>query len=207
MGTLLDLRQGLRGIRLYTNPNPYDLTDPSENDRRSLLRFKQETSQLRQFPRLRRVQLEIQIPKQFDAYFEGMTIVESLSSACKEPKERVGAGLNTLLLRVWPYDTKKFEQIHDFDISWMWGKPSQAHKGRILEGSVAADKRIRVLIADGVDPNKEFILLEELRNAGSFLLQCKDDIVDMEALEPWAGVREASRLDIKERWGKADSGM
>ncbi len=89
----------------------------------------------------------------------------------------------------------------------MWDKPGQAHRGRVLEGLATADERIRVFIADGVDPNKEFSLLKGLRDAGSFLLQCKDDIVHMEVWEPWTGVSEARWLDIKENLRGAGNDM
>lgn len=84
----------------------------------------------------------------------------------------------------------------------MWNKPSQAHVGRVLEGLATADERTRVLKADRVNPNKYLTLLEELRNAGEFLPQCKDGIVDMEAWEPWTGISEARWLDTKERRGR-----
>ncbi len=51
----------------------------------------------------------------------------------------------------------------------MWDKLGQAHRGRVLEGLATSDERIRVLIADGVNRNKEFSLVEGLRDAGSFL--------------------------------------
>lgn len=52
------------------------------------------------------------------------------------------------------------------------------HRGCVQEGLATADERIRVLIADGVDPNGERTLLQQLRDASSFLPQYKENIVN-----------------------------
>lgn len=207
VGTPIDLRKCVREIRLYTNPNPYDLANPSEIDNASLLKLKQELSQLGQFPHLRRVQLGLWIPQTCDAYFEGMTIVESISDACKELRKRIGAGLNIILLRAWPYDIGKFEYMDDYDISWMWDTPTQGHRERVREGLATADERIGVLIADGVEQKGERTLLEELRDAGSLLPQLNEEIVKMEVWKRWTGIDESEWLRIKERWGRNGDDM
>lgn len=207
VGTPIDLRKCVQEIRLNTNPNPHDLANPSQCDAESLLKLKKELLQLYQFPRLRRVQLEIWIPQQCDAYLEGMIVVESISAACNELRKRIGAGLNVVLIRAWPYDIEKFEFLEDYDVSWMWDQPIQAHREHVLKSLSTVDEKIRVLIADGVDPDGEGSLLEELRKAGSFVPQCKDDILRMEVWGPWTGIGETERKSIKESWGRDDEDL
>ena len=156
--TPIDLREGVQRLWIYTNPN---LADPTDHDKRSLLKLKQQLSQFTQFPHLRSVQVEISIPQECDAYFEDMTVIESISNACKCLKTRIGAGSNISLLRAWPYDIAEFEYVETYDITWMWDKPSQAQNERVLEGLATADERIRVLIAEGVNSNEERSLLEQ----------------------------------------------
>ena len=200
VGIPVDLSMCVTKLELYTNGNPVNLADPTALDTESLLRLKQELSQLHQFPRLRQLQIQIWIPQESDAYLEGMTVVESISSACKELRARIGAGLTILLLRAWPYDIMKFEYIEDYDISWMWEEPNQIHRGRAHEWVATADEWIRLLIADGVEVGGRSTLLEELRYMGSFLPQMKDDIVEMDVWEPWMGITEQYWQSLKEEW-------
>ena len=219
LGTPIDLRECVQEIKLETLPASYDLANhylydlakPIEDDGKSLLKLKHELSQLRQFPHLRRVEVQIWIPSECDAYFEGMRIVESISNACAELKTRIGPGLDIWLARsarVWPdteFDWEEGEEreyLGESHISWMWDKPSQTHRERVKEGLATADERIRVLIADGVDPGGEYSLLEELRQAGSFLPQYKDDVVEMEVFKPWMGISESYWQWIKNPWGR-----
>ena len=207
LGISIDLRECVQKIRLCTNPNPYDLAKPTINDIRSLLKLKQELSQLCQFPHLRRVEIEIWIPQQCDAYFQGMTIVERISSACTELRKRIGAGLNVTLFRAWPYDTEKFEYMEYYDISWMWDKPNYTCKERLQESLTTVDGRIRRLLAEGVRPNGEYSLLEELRYAGSFLPQYKYQLVKMEVWNTWTGISESEWQWLKKRWGRDNVGV
>lgn len=136
-----------------------------------------------------------------------MRIVESISDACTELRARIGPGLNIRLARVWPpylFFFDKEEYIVCSDITWMWDKPSQTHRERVREGLAAADEKIRVLIADGVDPGGEHSLLEELRQAGSFLPQRKDDLVKMDVYEPRMGISESDWQWIKKVRGGYD---
>lgn len=201
VGIPVDLSMCVTKLELYTHPNPVNLADPTEIDTtKSLLRLKQELSQLHQFPRLRQLQIQIWIPQESDAYLEGMTVVESISNACKELRARIGAGLKILLLRAWPYDIMKIEYIEDYDISWMWEEPNQIHKERAHEWVATADEWIRLLIADGVEVEGRSTLLEELRYMGSFLPQTKDEIVAMDVWEPWMGITEQYWQSLKEEW-------
>ena len=198
LGKPVDLSMCVTKLRLYTNPNPWDLADPADYDTESLLRLKQELSQLHQFPRLRQLDIEIWIPQESDAYDQGMTVVESISNACKELKARIGTGLHISLMRAWPYDINKFEYIEVYDLSWMWEEPNQMQRERVRERVATADEGIRVLIADGVDMKGEYTLLEELRYAASFLPQFKMEVVQMDVWEPWTGITEEYWQRLKE---------
>lgn len=87
----------------------------------------------------------------------------------------------------------------------MWDPPTWTHRERVRGGIATANERIRVLIADGVDPNGERTLLQELRDAGSFLPQNKIEVARMTAWEPWTGVNESDWLSLRERWGKHEN--
>ncbi|KAM0798528.1 hypothetical protein BDR22DRAFT_378095 [Usnea florida] len=200
VGNPVDLSMCVTKLCLYTNPNPCNLADPADYDTESLLKLKQELSQLHQFPRLRRLDIEISIPQASDAYHQGMTVVESISDACKEIKARIGTGLTISLMRAWPYDINEFEYIEEYDISWMWEEPNQMHRERVREWVATADEGIRVLIADGVDVKGEYTLLEELRYAASYLPQTKDEVVQMDVWEPWTGIKEQYWQTLKEEW-------
>ena len=200
VGNPIDLSMCVTKLKLYTNPNPCNLADPADYDTESLLKLKHELSQLHQFPRLRRLDIEIGIPQNSDAYHEGMTVVESISNACKEIKARIGTGLDISLVRARPYDINNFEYIEVYDLSWMWEEPNQMHRERVREQVATADEGIRVLIADGVDMRGEYTLLEELRYAASFLPQTKDEVVQMDAWEPWMGITEGYWQRLKEEW-------
>ena len=200
VGIPVDLSMCVTELRLYTNPNPGNLADPTEIDTKSLLRLKQELAQLHQFPRLRRLQIEIWIPQESDAYHEGMTVVESISTACKELRARIGAGLKILLMRAWPYDIMEFEYIEEYDLSWMWEEPNQLHRERAREDVATAAECIRVLIADGAEVEGGYTLLEELRYTASSLPQIKDEIVETDAWEPWMGITEQYWQELREEW-------
>ena len=151
---------------------------------------------------MRRVHLEIWIGQESDAYFEGMTILESILQPCKELRARIGTGLEIVLCRAWPFDVNTFEFLEEMDVSWMWEAPSREDRECVEEGCATWDQYIRVLVADGVGEEAEFTLLEELRYAGAALPQEKDEILEMEAWEPWMGVSKDEFRDIKECWGR-----
>ena len=180
--------------------------DPDENDAKSLLRLEKELSRLHGFPHIRQVIIGVGTDRECDAYFESMAVVETISDACKHFRGRLGAGLIVELSRDWPSDLGNFDYLEAYDISWMWVKPNQSHRQRVQDGLATADEKIRVLIADGVDPASEHSLLEELRSAASFLPQLKDDILDMDVWEPWTGISESNWSWIKENWGEEDYG-
>lgn len=46
-----------------------------------------------------------------------MTIVESISNACKELGKRVGADLKVAFSRAWPYDGPDLDYIAGYDIT------------------------------------------------------------------------------------------
>ena len=200
VGIPIDLRECVQEVQLFTNPDPYNYAEPTDHDTQSLSNLKNELSQLHEFPHLRRVNLDIWIPQECDAYFEAMVIVESISEACNELKARIGPGLKIFLKRAWPYDFWKFKFIEETDISWMWDKPSAEERDRFWNYAATADEDIRILIADGVGTDAEFTLLEELRYAASFLPQEKEEILDLEAWEPWMGVDEDEWQWLKASW-------
>ena len=204
VGIPVDLSMCVTKLRLSTNSNPHNLADPSKYDMEGLFRLKEELSQLHQFPRLRLLQIRMWILQESDAYFEVMTVVESISNACKELRARIGAGLQIVLERASPYDILEFEYIEEYDLSWMWEEPNQIQRERVREGVATADEWIRVLIADGVEGEREYTLLEKLRSTASILPQKKDEIVEMDVWEPWTGITEEYWQKLKEEW-RSDS--
>lgn len=206
VGIPVDLRMCVRGLRLFADANPHGLADPAEPETESLLRLKRELSHLHQFPRLRQLQIEVWVPEESDAYLIGMTVVESISDACKELRARIGTGLTVLLSREWGYDLDKFEYIETHDLSWMWEGPNQMQRERVREDVATADEAIRVLITDGVEVEREHTLLEALRYRASFLPQTKDEIVEMDVWEPWTGITKRYWQELKENWWRWKEG-
>ena len=202
VGTPIDLRECVQDLHLYTSPETYSYAEPKEYDTQSLLKLQRELSQLHEFPHLRRVNLQIYIEQECDAYFEGMAVVESISGACKELRARIGPGLKIFLCRASVFDLHTFIFIEDTDISWMWRAPSREERDYIKQGVATVDQRIRVLIADGVGSQAKDTLLEALRYAGEALPQRKDEIMTMESWEPWTGLSEDQFKYIKENWEK-----
>ena len=197
VGTPIDLRECVQKVHLFTNSNPASYAEPRNDETQSLLKLKRELAQLHDFPHLRRVHIEICIAQERDAYFEGMIIVEAIAGACNELRARIGTGLTVMMYRAWHY-------LEEMDISWMWIPPSREEREWVEEGISTWDQYIRVHIADGVYPDAKYTLLEELRYAGEALPQEKDEILEMEAWEPWMGVSEAKFKNIKETWGRED---
>lgn len=205
VGTPIDLRDCVQKIELYTCPNPGSLAKPTERDLESLLKLQHELSQLCHLSHLRQVKLAIWIPQECDAYFEAMTVVESISDACKKLSERLGAGLTVTLPRAWPYDVFEFEYIDELDISWMWTPPSQTHRQCVRDGTARGHEKMRVLIADGAHTTGESTLLDELRYAALNLPQRKEEIANMDVWESWNGVNETEWKWIKEAWERYDA--
>ena len=116
--------------------------------------------------------------------------------ACKELRARIGSGLKILLCRAPPLDDDKY--LEKMDISWMWERPSREDRKCVMNDAATWEQYIRVLVADGVGPDAEYTLLEELRYAGAALPQEKWEIGEMEAWGPWMGVCEEKFKDIKE---------
>ena len=195
--TFTDLRECVQKLELYTNPNPVSFAEPTHDDTQSLLKLKRQLAQLHEFPRLRHVELKIWIDTESDAYVEGMTVVESIVDACKELRARIGEGLKVVLHRAWPYDVNKFPLLEETDISWMWEPPSREDRKCVDDVVESWEQWIRLLVADGVGPEAEYTLLEELRYAGERLPQEKEEIAVMEYWEPWLGVSEEKFGEIK----------
>lgn len=204
VGTPVDLRECVQKIQLYTNPSPRNLAEPKDSDAKSLLKLKQELCQLSQFPHLRQVHLDISIPQECDAHFEAMTLLESIYDACKKLQGRIGAGLKVTLAWAWPYDAGEFEFIEEYDISWMWTTPSQADRQRVRDGVATVYEKIIVLIADGINSDGQFTLLEELRFAASQLPQTKEDIMKMQEWNVESGFGIIEWLQIRTSWGRDD---
>lgn len=197
VGTPIDLRECVQKLELYTNPNPVSYAKPTEADTQSLLKLKRELAQLHDFPHLRHVELEIWIGTESDAYFEGMTVVESIVDACKELRARIGDRLKVVLHRAWPYDVNNFKLLEETDISWMFKPPSHEDRKSVDDAVETWEQWIRCLIADGVGPEPQYTLLEELRYAGEYLPQEKEEIAEMDFWEPWLGVCEERFEEIK----------
>ena len=210
IGTPIDLRECIQKIQLRTETDAISYADPTDKDTQSLRKFKRELAQLHAFPRLRQVELEIWISLESDAYHEGMTVVAAIAGLCNELRDRIKSGLKSglkvTLRRDWQYDCNNFRLLEDMDISWMWEPPSQEDRLCVEEDPDRAtwEQYIRVRIADGVGPEAEYSLLEELRWAGEALPQEKDEIRGMKKWVPWMGIDEDKFANIKENWGRVD---
>ena len=99
-----------------------------------MLKLTQELPQLDHFRHLRQVELAISIPQECDAYFEAMTVIVSISEACKKLKARIGTGLKVTLRSVWLYNVGRFNYIDEYDVSWMWTQPSSKQRDRVRDG-------------------------------------------------------------------------
>ena len=207
VGKAIELRKCVQKVRSDT------YFHHKENNAETLLNYKQGISRLLQLPHLRQVELVINYPNP-DAYFQGMAVVESILGACKEIRNRVGTGFKIKLRRsriannhmppLCSHDAMHFmpwrwRRLGHYDISWMLNKPSHADRKHVRNGTALANEIIRVLIADGVDPNSPRTLLEELRDAASLLPQFEKYFRMMEAWEPWTGIEESYWLRLKEK--------
>ena len=210
VGTPIDLRECVQNLHLYTNADPLSFAKPRDVDTQSLLKLKRELAQLHAFPHLRHVELEIYVHRDCDAYFEGMIVVESILEPCKELRARIGSGLKIMLCRAPPFDDDRFEYLEEMDISWMWRAPSWQDRECVKHKRGTIEQNLRVLIADGVGPEAEYTMLEELHFASDPLPQeawAIGDIGDMEARGPWTGISEEKFKDLKEFWGTDDEGV
>lgn len=200
VGTPIDLRDCAQKIELYTNPNPQSLARSAGHDRESFFKLTQKLPQLDDFRHLRKVELAISIPQECDAYFEAVTVIVSISEACKKLKARIGTGLKVTLPRIGPYDVGRSKYIDEYDVSWMWTQPSSKHEDRVRDGTATAQEMIRVFIADGVDTDGGYTLLDELRYAASGLPQREQEICSIDVWGPWIGIDETEWRYIKETW-------
>lgn len=172
--TMIRPRDFIRSLEVNINDNkelrlgrsvPHDLRDLSPR-----------LAALLKLPRLRRVEVNIWIPRSYDCYWVAMPVIEDISSTCAMLRNRHGNNLSIWIMRNWPYQRSMFKFM-DHDISWMWESAGRAV--RMITGirrPTAAEDRIRTLMMDIGAPSNYLEKLEELREAASSLPQKREDI-------------------------------
>ena len=112
---------------------------------------------------------------------------KNLCAAIKYSRSRVVVNLYLSLQIEWLYD------IEDFEPGRVNGKNANTSPGSVERG-------FGVLIAVGVDSNVDTMVLEELRAAGTLLLQTKDEVLRVEEWSIWTGIGVAEWIDIRASW-------
>ena len=200
LGAPINLGDCLRDIRLKVDPL---LDDPLE-DQENLHKLRRELTEFTKFPRLHWLQIDFWIPKEGDAYYKGLVLVESLLSPCRELRRHLGANFNVTIIRDWLIDdiAKKAEFIERYNISWMWDPPKYVPRANISAGLADVEEHIKSLIVDGADPDGPYTLLQELQTAASRLPQKKEEIIRMKDWSVGFGVSMKDWLWLKEHWRK-----
>ena len=196
-GTSIDLRNCVGDIGLDVEMARHCATYTDKKDEENLVNLERELSQLCQLPRLRRVWFTVWIPTHHKVYDRPMVVFARMSNAIKQLRKRVDGNLSVSICREIYYLRETFDFI-DPDISWMWDPPSFTSEESM--NLVAVEQRMKRLIADGVDPNGAFSLVEELRAAAAKLPQSKDDMVRMDDWSVGSGITKEKWLEIKRTW-------
>ena len=200
-GTSIDIRDCVRDIGLNVGIDRHRATYTDKKDEENLERLERELSQLCQLPHLRRVRLRVWVPSYHEVYHISMPVFARISSAIKQLRKRVDGNLSVSTCRGLNYLMEEVDPFIDpFDISWIWDPPSLMSEENAGTDLVAVEQRMKRLIADGVDPNGAFTLVEELRAAAARLPQSKDDILKMDKWTVGTGITIEKWLDIKKNW-------
>lgn len=183
-------------MTLYTNPNPKNLASFAGDDGRSMEKLESELAQLRGFPRLRSVKIDIWIPHRGDAYYDTWPLLARISHHLKSLKARIGAGLCVELLKAWRYES---EVLDAYNVSWMWDGPDRTARDNALDGNATAEERIKVLIADGIGKDSPSTNLEKLPAAGSQLIQLKKEAREQGEWTVSMGISKRQWLQMKQK--------
>ena len=178
LGTPIDPRRYIRDVELEIDLPLDSPSYPNIAQKEDLYQLGRALSKLPMLPRLRQVGIDICIPHEYNAYFHGMTLVESLSTPCRQLRRQLGMGFNISLTRDRAHDFGT-EFIGRHDISWMWDLPCYVPRESATRELNDVEEHIKALLVDGVDRNEGKTLLEELRAAASRLPQKKKGIVRM----------------------------
>lgn len=139
------------------------------------------------FPRLRRAEINLWVPRNCNCYWEVMPLVEAISHTCRALRRTIGINLNVWIMRNWTCDFSTFRSM-DHDISWMWEVPGQ--EVRMIRGvrpATAAEDRIRTLMSMEFRPmGLKLSVVQELRDAASLFPQRREDVAVEEG-----GLKEA----------------
>lgn len=133
---------------------------------------------LLKLPRLRRVEINIWVPRDCNCHWVAMPVIEDISSTCAMLSNRHGNNFSVWIMRDWPHHRSTFKFM-DHDISWVWESPGRGV--RMITGTrrpTAAEDSIRTLMMDIGAPSKysEKSILEELREAASSLPRKREDV-------------------------------
>ena len=203
-GTSIDIRDCVRDIALNVRVDRHRAIYTDKKDEENLVKFERELSQLCQLPHLRRVRLTVWIPAYHGVYHISMLVFARTSSAIKQLRKRVDGNLSVSINRAYSYlmdDSDPF--IDSLDISWMWDPPSfTSEENTKTSNLMAVEQRMKRLMADGVDTNGAFTLVEELRAAAARLPQSKNDIVRMDDWSVGSGITKEEWLEIKKTWSR-----
>ena len=191
----VDLRYCVRDIEL--DIKYYRLNDSAEKPR-DLSSVKLGLTQLSQLPNLRRVRLIVWILAYTDAYHGPMRLFGSISSAIKQLKKRVGDNFSISIQR--PFLDNPTIFFGSYDINWMWDPPSRASEENAKTSLTAVEERIKRLITDGVDPNKAYWLVDELRAAACQLPEHKDAIMKVDDWSVGSGITKEMWLETRRTW-------
>ena len=199
-GTMIDLRDCVRDIGLDVEMTRHLPSYADKEDQENLLRLERELTQLCQLPRLRRFRLTVWIPCYGDAYHRPMLFFASMSSAIKQLRKRVEGNISVSICRDFILDQEPFDFIDPYNVNWMWDPSSFASAEHAKTSLAAVERRMKRLIADGVDPNGAFTLVEELRTTANALPQNKGDVVNMDDWSVGTGITKEKWLKIRKTW-------
>ena len=172
LGNPIDPRRYIRDVELEIDLPLDNPSYPNPTQKENIYKLGRELWKLPMLPRLRRVGIDICIPQEYNAYYHGMTLVESLSKPCQQLRRQLGMGFNITLTRDRGHDFET-EFIGRHNISWMWDLPCYVPRESATRELNDVEEHIKALIVDGVDRNRGKTLLEELRAAASRLPQKK----------------------------------
>ena len=199
-GTTIDIRDCVRDIGLDVEMTCHLPDYADKEDQENLVKLDRELSQLCRLPNLRQARLTVWIPVYGDAYYRPMIFFERMSSAIKRLRKRVDGNLEVSIHRDFIYGREKFDFIDPYNVSWMWDPPTLMSRADTDVELVAVEQRIRKLFADGVNPNGDLTLLEELHAAVHQLPQNKNDILEMDDWSVGTGITKEKWLKIKKTW-------
>ena len=201
LGSPINPRRYIKDVDLEVDLPLDDPSYPNHSQQQNLYKLGRELSKLPMLPRLRRVGIDIWIPQEYNAYYIGMQLVESLSNPCRQLRHHLGMGFSISLIKDRAPDFGT-EYIGRHDISWMWDLPCYIPRNSVTTELNDVEEHIKALTVGDPDQNGGRSLLEELRTTASKLPQNKKEIVRMKDWSVGFGVSKEEWLWLKEHWGK-----